>query len=51
MTLSSDQAILSESYRKACRRELSHCGHTADPAAYDDDVEVFTALHLPSLSQ
>ena len=49
MTLTTDQTILDESYRKACRRKLSHCGHAAHPAAYDDDVELSTARHLPSL--
>jgi hypothetical protein len=50
MTLSTDQTIRNERYRKACRRKLSHGGHTAHPAADDDDVEVFAALHQSSLS-
>ena len=49
MTLPSDQTILNERYRKACRRKLPHSGHTAHPAAYDDHVEFFTSFHLPSL--
>ena len=48
MALTTDQTILDESYRKAYRRKLSHRGDTAHPAAYDDDVELSTALHLPS---
>jgi hypothetical protein len=49
MTLSTDQTILNKRHRKACGRKLPHGRHTADPTAYDDDVEVITGLHLPSL--
>jgi hypothetical protein len=45
MTLPSDQTILYERYRKACRREFPHGGHTAHPAAYDDHVEL-CASHI-----
>jgi hypothetical protein len=49
MTLSTDQTILNERHRKACGRKLPHGRHAADPAAHDDDVEVITGFHLPSL--
>ena len=49
MTLPTDQTILNEGYREACRRKLPHGGHTAHPAADDDHVEVFASFHLPSL--
>jgi hypothetical protein len=47
MTLPSDQTILNERYRKACRRKLPHGGHTAHPAAYDDHVELFSSHIYP----
>ncbi len=40
MTLPTDQTILNERYRKACRREVPRGGHTARTAAYDDHVEL-----------
>jgi hypothetical protein len=48
VALTTDQTILDKSYRKAYRRKLSHRGDTAHPAAYDEDVELSTARHLPS---
>jgi hypothetical protein len=50
MTLSTDQTILNERYRKAHRRKLSHGGHTANPTPYDDHVELFTSFHLCLIS-
>jgi hypothetical protein len=47
MTLPTDQSILDERYRKACRRKLAHCGHPAHTAAYDDHVELFTSHIYP----
>jgi hypothetical protein len=40
MTLSADQTILNERYRKARRREVVRSGHTAQTAAYHDHVEL-----------
>jgi hypothetical protein len=48
MTLSTDQTIFNERYREAGGRKPPDGGHTAHPATYDDHVEVFTSLHLPS---
>src|ERR1700757_4819093 len=50
MTLPTDQAILNERYRKACRRKLPHGGHPTHPAAYNNHVEVFTSLALTHFS-
>jgi hypothetical protein len=47
MTLPTDQAILNERYRKACRREPPHGSDTAHPAAYDDHIELFTSHIYP----
>src|SRR5689334_356760 len=48
MTFPSNQTILNESYRKACRRKVPHRGHTAHPAAEDDHVELFTGHIYPT---
>jgi hypothetical protein len=45
MTFAADQTILDERYLEAHRRKLPHGSHTADPAAYDDHVEV-SAGHI-----
>src|SRR5687768_4928731 len=50
VTLPTDQTILDERYRKACRCKLPHGGHTAHPAAYDDRVEVFASHIHPHVS-
>jgi hypothetical protein len=47
MALSTDQTILNERYGKAYGRKLPHGGHTADPAAHDNHVEVSASFHLP----
>src|ERR1700760_342361 len=48
MTLPTDQTILNERYRQACRRKLPDGGPTAHPAAQNEHVEVSTRFHLPN---
>ena len=49
MTLPTDQTILNERYRKACRRKFPHGGNTANSAAYHDHVELSTSHIYPHL--
>jgi hypothetical protein len=49
MTLSTDQAVLDERYRKVCRRKLPDGCHTGYPTAYDDHVELFSSHIYPQL--